>query len=504
MATVVITIAGDTKQVKAGSLHITMTANGRSTAAFQVESTDGTYRPAQDAQVIITEDGTRIFGGLLEEPKERGGAGGKGIPAIVTSVSAADFNVYAERRFVNGTLAAGTLKSMLTTLVNDYLDDYGVSLDGSQVDGPTLPAVEFNYTRLDEVFNELGTMTADFGEPYAWRIDNFKVLSMFQPSTNAAPFDLTGDPIANVIGDISVDTSYKHYANRVIVKVPSKQIIRHPVTFTGDGSTTTFDMPEGYTIVKPYGYVENGAGQYETLTSTEFSGTATWEYDIANGTLERTTGAPANGTAITFYTDVNFAGVGIAQDAGEIALRGIKEIVKQVESVPSNTTAQAIADGILARCLTPSKAVKYPTHTAGVLPAQSQSVVVPRRNLNGTAVIADVVIRDKGKDILERSVTAYIDGADTNLGRGFRDVIKRWAGDLTGGSAPPVAAAGVSTPVSAGPALPDKSVQFNDSNKFGGSANFTFDKTTTTVMIGLNHTPGGADSLLIGSGHTVN
>lgn len=503
---VAVTINAVSKELQAGSLHISMTANGRSTAAFKVVSADGSYRPDQDDVVVITEDGDTIFAGLIEEPKERGVADRKGIAAIVTSVSAADYNVYAERRYVNASLAGGTLASMLTTLVADYLDDYGVTLSGSQVNGPTLPDVEFNYVRLDEVLNQLGSMTADFGEPYTWNIDDGKVLSMFQPSTNAAPFDLTGDPITNVVSDIEVDASFKHYANRVIVKVPSRQIVRHPFTFTGDGMTSAFDIPDGYTIVRPYGYVENGANVYETLTSTEFSGTATWEYDIAAGTLTRTAGAPANGTAITFYADANYSGEGIAQDAGEIAAHGIKEIVKQVESVPDNTAAQAIADGILASSLTPTKTVRYKTHTAGILPGQSQSIVVSRRNLNATAVIGEVVIRDRGRDILERSVTAYIDGADTNIGRGFRDVYKKWAGDIAGGAlqVAAVSEAGVPTPTSGGPAPPAKSIQFNDSAHFGGHAGWTFDKDTATVMIGTGHTVGGTTNLLVGSGHTVN
>jgi hypothetical protein len=505
VATVVLTIAGATKEYEAGSLHISYTANGRATAAFNVLSTDGSYRPAQDATVVITENGTTIFGGLLEEPKECGIVDRKGVAAIRTKVSAADYNVYAERRYVNETLAAGTLKSMLTTLVGEYLDDYGVTLHGSQVDGPTLPAMEFKYLRLDEVLNELGSLTAEDGEPYTWRIDHSKVLRMFQPSTNAAPFNLTGDPITQVISDITVDTSYKHYANRVIVKVPSKMLVEYSATFTGDGSTTVFTVPDGYTILKPYGYVTSG-GNFETLTAAGIGDTASWEYDIDAGTVTRTAGAPANGDAIDFKFDADFSGEGIAQDAGEIAAHGIKEIVKLVESVPSDTTAQAIAEGILAKCLTPSKAIKYKTHTAGILPGQSQTVTVSRRNLSGTAVISDVVIRDVGPRILERSVTAYIDGADTNLGRGSRDVVKKWAGDIAGGKMAlgPVAEAATPSPIAAGPAPPNHSNQFNDDGAFGGSASWTFDPDTTTVMLGTGHTPNGLDNFMAGRNHTVN
>lgn len=66
-------------------------------------------------------------------------------------------------------------------------------------------------------------------------------------------------------------------------------------------------------------------------------------------------------------------------------------------------------------------------------------------------------------------------------------------------------ALGKSLTISAVPALPFTSVQFNDQNVFGGNVAFTYSKSTTTVMIGTGHDVGttGSDNLLIGSGHQV-
>jgi hypothetical protein len=110
-----------------------------------------------------------------------------------------------------------------------------------------------------------------------------------------------------------------------------------------------------------------------------------------------------------------------------------------------------------------------------------------------------------GPRILERTVTAYIDGADTNLGRGYRDVVKKWAGDIAGGkmNLAPVAEAATPTPIASGPAMPLESVQTNQENKFYGDAAFTFNKVTQTVMIGTGHTPDGLVNFLFGEGHTV-
>jgi hypothetical protein len=75
-----------------------------------------------------------------------------------------------------------------------------------------------------------------------------------------------------------------------------------------------------------------------------------------------------------------------------------------------------------------------------------------------------------------------------------------WLKVGSGGSTTIVGEAG---PGSVGPAMPDKSVQFNRSGAFGGHAGFTFDETSTTAEVGFDHTPGAASNLLVGSGHTV-
>lgn len=482
---VTITIAGSTKSIKAGSLNISQTANGRSTAAFSVISTDGTYRPAQDAEVIIMDGATREFAGLLEKPRERGMAGGKGIPAIVTSVSAADFNVYAERRYINEIFPEQTLKARLTTIVANYFTGYGVTLSGSQVDGPTLATVEYKYIRADEVLNQTVTLTAETGDPFVWKIDNFKVLSAFQPSTTPAPFNLTGDPIAAVLGDIEVESTFSAYANRIIIKLPQKKQDGRIETFTGDGTTGPFTLQ--YTPTKLYGHILVTSGGGETLGAPGDGGQ--WSYDDTTNSITRDAGVTTIGETYPLYFDGIFEGTAVAEDAGEIAAHGIHERVVNVESVPEDETADSLAAGYLAKSLTPTQTVKYKTHTAGILPGQSQSIVVSRRNLNGTAVISEVVVRDVGRNILERSVSAMIDGSQTNLGRGFRDVVKRWNGDLMGSgiSSAPMTSVGAGGATSIGPALPKRSIQYHDNDnpgRFGGQAEFIFYQDEKSIVCG--------------------
>jgi hypothetical protein len=483
-----LTIAGVPTLIRAGSLNISDTLNGRTTAAFSVISIAGTYRPAMDAEVLIEENGSRVFGGLIERATERGLQGGAK-PGIETLVSAGDFSAYVERRYVNETIPAGSLAAALA-VVTSYLATYGVTLDGGQVTGPSLPELVYEYRPLGEVLNELSTLTAKFGEQYAWRIDPFKVLSMAQPSTVAAPFDLVGNFLPEVIGDLEVEPKRDHYANRVIVKVPARSEDNHVESFTGDGSSTLFQLQfvptstRGYVSYTP---VSTGVRQNETLNNTGDSDPATWTYDAATNTINRNSGAPESGSAIEIIFNGTFSGLGIAEDAGEIAAHGLWEKVVVVDEVPSDETAQTLAEAYLAQSLTSTKTISYQTFEADLAPGQTQTVTVPARNLSGDAIVTDVTTRDQNNRLV-REIRLELT-AETNLGRrGWRDVYKDWLGDKAGETSG--IGDGGGGVANVGPGGPPTAVQYNDFGKFGGEAEFTYQKLTNSIVCG-----GGGSSI---------
>lgn len=481
----VLTIAGVEKQLLAGSLNIRQIANSRHTASFSLDSIDRSYRPAIDAEVVMEEDGVRVFGGVIDSPSESGMFKGSH-PGIRTTLNAVDFNVYTEWRFVNETFPEQTLKARLQALITNYLTDYGITLHASQVDGPTLPSTVYDYIRIDAVLNETVKLTADAGQPFVWRIDYSKVLRAYQPSTQAAPFDLVGNDLPEVIGDVQVQPSNDGKANRVIVKVAPKSEALREERFTGDGVTDTFTLQ--YTPTQLYGYVtlDEGADPdiNETLTTPEFAGSASWEYDSTTNSITRVVGAPFAGAQIMIRFDGTFSGEWIATDASWTSTPSSRrQKVLTLESIPDETTGQAFADAELAKSLTGPTTVRYKTWEQGILPGQSQVVNVSARNVNETGVITEVVVRDLVHR-LERSVTVIVDDAQTNLDRTWGDVYKLWAGDKT--AAPVRPAIGDGGAVSVGPAPPDTSVQFNNAGSFGGDASFTYNASTNSLVCGLD------------------
>lgn len=251
---VTVTIEGVAQAELRKGWNISATANGLDTFTGSIVSLDGSNRPALDDVIIITEPdfpgtGTmRIFGGVITEVHEVGFGGQGSTTAIVTHVTAQDFNSLAARRLAYGSRPAETLKARLTWIVATYLVSLGggladVTLSGSQVDGPTLAAHDYNYDALTKVFDDL-TVESD---GYLWEINYSGVLSMALPgSGNLAPFDLvdSGSGVAYVIGDIEVTPTRDNYANRVILRFDGGTAVTDSFT-----QSTAWSSPKSITAI---------------------------------------------------------------------------------------------------------------------------------------------------------------------------------------------------------------------------------------------------------------
>lgn len=233
-----VTINGVEREVREWSWRIRKTANGRGTFQCEILSevetmtvggggggfllllgsghgeetiTTAPYRPALDEEVIVYDEyGDVIFGGLITSVRE---SGPDGLPVedIVSSITATDYNVLAERRYVNDTIPAGsTLKDALTLLV-PYLED--VTLDPTQVDGPTMEELVYEDVLTKDVLDDLSVASSG----YIWEIDENRMLRMYEPGSLTAPFDIT-EAAQVVIGDVVVEPTRDNYANRVIVR----------------------------------------------------------------------------------------------------------------------------------------------------------------------------------------------------------------------------------------------------------------------------------------------
>jgi hypothetical protein len=399
MATYVVTIGGVTKVLQEG-WSIDESANGRNRFDGVVLSRDGSYRPALDDAVVITEDGVRIFGGLIDDPTELPMPGAISKTHLRHRISATDYNIYASRIRYTGTIAAGTYKAFLTVIAA-ALSAQGVTLDAAQATGSSLPELTYDDVPIEDVLNDGAALASGTGSTsWTWEIDYSKVLRSVESGTLAAPYSLA-DGDKQVVGDFTVrQPRPAAYANYIIV-LGGSGTTDVTDSFTGDGSTVAFAL--NYQLSSGYGYV-TVAGVYETLGTG-----GTWTYDSTTNTITRTS-APALAAAIVLTYVAQFPKRVYADGGVSAANRVMKTYA--APQLFDKDVLQALANSYLTRDIASPKTITYLAKRGltGLHPGQTQTIVSTKHGLSGSHLLTNVRIQSVGHRQAQRLVTVVNTG----------------------------------------------------------------------------------------------
>lgn len=472
MATYVVTIGGATTQIRPG-WGISETANGVNRISCAVVSTSGTYRPAINDDIVITENGTRIFGGLIDNPQEHGAGGQSRGAAIEIGISASDYTVYAQRIALTSDVSrpSETLKARLTWIAS-LLSAQGVSLDAGQATGPTIDAQGFQSGQfvVDILNKTMGLANGTGSASWVWQIDYTKTMRATQAGTVAAPFNVV-DGDGHALGDITIEQPLPStYANYIILRGGSGTRDTAD-NFTGDGSTSAFTLTVPVSVT--YGYVTMN-GVFETLGSSP----ATWIFDPVANTITRTSPPPVSATINVTY--VGQYPVDVIADGGASAANRVDKIYTEPD-VFDVAVMQALANNYLTRDMDAPKTVRYSAAVTltGIHPGMTQTITSTKRNLSGTHLIVDVQIVNIGGTVVQRHVTAV---TSSILPATLREQWQQVFGPGSGGTA--AVSSAVTTSGSFNPGGNDKDVQFKDGTKFGGDDDFQYGKLGTYLLMG--------------------
>ncbi|HEY3315844.1 MAG TPA: hypothetical protein VGL40_11290, partial [Bacillota bacterium] len=364
----------------------------RDTAAFVLESGDGSVKAEVGQAVLITnEAGTRIFGGRISTAPPTA----QGPVAMRYEVTCVDWSDDLTHHLANEEYTNKTCKEIISDLLTKYAPGDGFTTINVQ-DGPVIKKIKFPYKDLAWCFDQLAARAGGYG----WCPDSLKDIHFFARETDYAPITITAAS-KNYI-DMRVDPDRSQLVNKVTLRGGNYVAAAITEHLTGDGRKRVFSL--GY---KPKNVTISAGGPAIApgVDNLDDEGSFTWfmNHQEKFVRVAAATATPADAATI----DVTYSPVipllvqqadepSIAETAAREGDDGIREIIIVDESITSLEAAQDRVQAVLtarAKVATPGS---FSTRETGLKAGQLLSIELPKFGLSGWYMIQAVSMRYLG------------------------------------------------------------------------------------------------------------
>ena len=195
--------------------------------------------PTAGQEVIITLDGTRVFGGTIVRVNEVS-------PMFGTNefeVICADYTRLMDRKLVAKVYEKQTINDIIADLLTNFMpsDFTIVNVDASV----TVQKVVFNYIPVSEVLTDLAKLVN-----YDWYVDYNKDVHFFAKKSVSAPFEIT-DTNGNVVHDsLKIRRDATQIRTSIIVRGGEYLGATVSAALISDGSQRIFNLPYRFSNFK--------------------------------------------------------------------------------------------------------------------------------------------------------------------------------------------------------------------------------------------------------------
>ncbi len=196
---------------------------------FRIKNHPGkTYQPMLSDEIILTDNGQRIFGGLITETKHEN----EGLLKYF-SCTCKDYTYLMDRKLVNKTYTGQTVSAIITDLAATFM----VGFTTANVQGlSVIPKIVFNDEQPSKCIQKL----ADLLGNYNWYVDYFKDIHFFSEGEGDAPFNLDDATGNYVFGSLQITRNINQIRNSVIVRGGIKESSTLTDIKLADGQQKTF------------------------------------------------------------------------------------------------------------------------------------------------------------------------------------------------------------------------------------------------------------------------
>jgi hypothetical protein len=192
---------------------------------------DQTYKPSVGDEVIVTDDGTRIFGGVITTVDRSYEA----MNLILHKVRCKDFTIYLERNLVAERYDSMTVDD----IIDDIITNNASGFTTNNVNCPlTVETVLFNRVNVKDALQKLADLTG-----YSWYCDYNQDIHFIEKNAESAPYNLTDTSANYFFKSLILTDDFSQLRNSIYIRGgEATSSSSRTETFDGDGSKDTFAL----------------------------------------------------------------------------------------------------------------------------------------------------------------------------------------------------------------------------------------------------------------------
>lgn len=260
--------------------------SNRDTLNFTITKSPGGFTPLLNAEIIVTRDSTRIFGGTvlaLETSVEAP-------PTVTYAVECIDFTRQLDRRLITERFIDESVNDIIAFLRTTYATDFTVA----NVNAPQVVArISFNRLTFSQCLDKLAKLNN-----FNWYIDYHKDIHFFTRNEELAPFNLTDTSNNYIPASLRIRSDLSQLRNIIEVQGGEMPIAARSTLHAGDGETTEF--PTNFKFAEKPTVTVNGVAKTvgtEYLDTTGFD--CYWSFNEKYVRFDPTAIPPVPGSGTT-------------------------------------------------------------------------------------------------------------------------------------------------------------------------------------------------------------
>ena len=362
---------------------------------FQIMKTPAKTIPSVNDDVMLLENGVKIFGGVITERNQiiKGGL------LIAYEIRCKDYSQYLDRRVVVRNYASVTARSIVLDLISVYTS--GFTTTNVAATTPTVGSIKFNYEQVTRCLTQLADQIG-----WDWYVDPDKDIHFFDSENLSAPFELSDTGDKYEWNSLEINNTITQIKNSVFVRGGEyKKTI-------AEGSAQDIFVADGVQKVYPLSY------KYDNITVKDNTTVNTVGTDQQSnpGLVDvlynfdekfiKYTNAPVSGHTIKVFGDAYIPIIAQVRDQISIATYGEYQAAVIDKSITSINEAQTRAQTELKKYAESVYESSFKTTQIGLKVGQQMHVASVIRGIDKTFKINKIT--GKVRDGVSMEYTVYL------------------------------------------------------------------------------------------------